>query len=421
MNKLYLSALIIIASVFSTGKINAQLIDCNVYLKGNYMEIGINNNGAFGTSYDPPSGYHPYTPLDTMYNDCTTFSFNSIHGLGFVVDAHQDGWSTGSPVYYGDYIMPGKPKEGWAFADNTASASAYSYSYEFSSAGYTGPLTGANTTYTSTGALLQGEWDGTFTGTTTILIKQKTTIDTANLFLHVHIDFYNTATTTDTFYYLRFIDPQNEATMTSSYTTTNVIEHQLPDPAGLVVVSATGLTDSIAYVALGTKDPRAKSFIMRDSTLPGFVPLSAIWAGDTAHYRYHDTLTGDLGMGLIYRMVAGPGDSTSLDYVYSFKGSVIDTLFDSTSIPILKIPAANKSTVRVFPNPTNELVNITGLSAGDNYTLSDIIGRPIMQSGAINSQSSQTISVATLPSGIYLLAVRDANGNVRSRVRLQKL
>ena len=113
MKKAYLRKLIVPVVVFlSAGNANAQLVDCNIYLKANHLEIGINNNGAIGSSYNPPSGYHTNT-TDTMYNDCTTFSFNSIQGLGFTCDANGDGWSTGTPNYYGDFVMANKPREGW--------------------------------------------------------------------------------------------------------------------------------------------------------------------------------------------------------------------------------------------------------------------------------------------------------------------
>ncbi len=420
MKRILHSLLLPVAFTAISGVANAQLVDCNVYLKGQYLEVGINNNGAFGTSYDPPSGYHSNTPLDTLYNDCTTFSFNSIQGLGFVVDGNQDGWSSGTPAYYGDFVMPGHPREGWAIEDATASSAAYSYDYISSSTGYTGPLTGGTVSYGTSGTLAQGIWQGTFVGGSSIIVKQTATIDTTSLFLHMHIDFYNTGSTPDTFYYLRSVNVQDMTTGSSNDTTLNIIEHQLPDPAGLVVVSSRGLTDSISYVSLGTKDPRAKAFIMKDSTLPGFVTVAAIWAGDTAHYQYLDSTTNDAGIGLVYRIGVGPGDSSYLDYIYSFRGGVIDSVLDSTSIP-LQVANNGKAAVHVYPNPANDVVNITGLTPGDNCTLYDIMGRQVQSVAYTGSRSVQAISVSGLPAGIYMVVVRDARGKVRAHVPLRRL
>jgi hypothetical protein len=421
MKKAYLQKLIIPVAVFlSAGNVNAQLVDCNIYLKGNHLEIGINNNGAFGSSYSPPSGYHTNT-TDTMYNDCTTFSFNSIQGLGFTCDANADGWTTGTPNYYGDFVMANKPREGWGIADAAASATAYSYHYIFSSSGYTGPLSGGSTTYSSTGTLLQGVWDGLFVGTDTINVTQTTTTDVNNLFLLMHIDFYNTGITPDTIYYVRTINPQNESVSASNDTTKNIIEHQLPDPAGLVVVSATGLTDTNAYIAMGTNDARAKCFIIRDSTLPGFVPFATIYAGDTAHYKYEDTLTNDVGMGLIFKLILGPGSGTSIDFGYSFKGGILDSLLDTTTIPTLKLPkGANGSHIAAYPNPANDVLNITGAAAGNSLTLYDITGKVVAQTQVINP-ALQTMPLGNLIPGMYILAVKDAGGALITRIPVRKM
>jgi Secretion system C-terminal sorting domain len=411
-----------VAIIFSAGHCTAQLIDCNIYLHGNHLEIGMNNNGAFGTSYPAPSGYHPNVN-DTMYNDCTTYTASAVAGLGFVADVNRDGWSVGTPLYFGDFVMPGHPREGWAIADNTASATAYSYNYTLSSAGFSGPLTGGSTSYTVTGGTLAGQWDGTFTGASTINVRQTTRIDTGDLFLRVRVGFYNTGTTPDSFYYLRAIDPQNESIMSGNDTTINTIEYQLPNPSGLVVVSATGLTDTNAYIALGTRDPRARCFIIKDSTLPGFVTLDSIWAGDTVHYKYSGFLTGNVGIGLIYKIGLGPGDSSFLDYSYAFKGGIIvDTFFDTITIPTLKILDTNNGGhISVYPNPANDLVNIRGLKSGDVITLFDITGRPLIQREAVNNVASQTIFTDNLPGGNYLLVIKDQYGNVIKRTLVRKI
>ena len=75
----------------------AQIVGANAFMKGNYVEVGVNTCGAYGSNALPPAGYHP-----------TEFS-----GLGFVADSDMDGWTTGTPDYCGDYFVPGSPVEGW--------------------------------------------------------------------------------------------------------------------------------------------------------------------------------------------------------------------------------------------------------------------------------------------------------------------
>ena len=396
---------------------NAQLVDCDVFLQGNHMEIGINNNGAFGSSIQAPAGYHANIN-DTMYNDCLPTS-NFTLQLGFVADPNLTNWAS----YYGDFIMPNNPREGWAMEHSTGgTGTAYSYSYYATTSGYTGPVSGSNLSCIASGSTIKGYWTGAYDS---INVNQVVTIDTGNLYLLVHVGFYNTATVPDSFYYLRFINPHNSSVITSSLATKGKIEHQLPNPDGLVVVSATGLTDTLAYLALGTRDPRAKCFIMKDSTMPGPGTLASIWAGDVAHYNYTDTLSGDHGIGIVYKINLGPGDSSYLDYGYSFKGGIIDTALD-TSLhstgggggggggTLSTKAITGNQTITMFPNPANNSVYITGLSTGETISVYDLLGSELTPAVSLTGKGACTVSVSQFAAGTYLFVVKDTFGKVVS-------
>ncbi|HMX04269.1 MAG TPA: hypothetical protein PKE14_06340, partial [Chitinophagales bacterium] len=77
----------VVFSLFTINSATAQIVGANVFLKGNYVEVGINTCGAYGTPSAPPAGYHP-----------------TEGGLGFVADWESDGWGSGTPVYCGDYF-----------------------------------------------------------------------------------------------------------------------------------------------------------------------------------------------------------------------------------------------------------------------------------------------------------------------------
>ena len=407
--------------VLSAGYTNAQMVDCDIFLKGNHMEVGINSNGAFGTSVAAPTGYH-VTVTDTLYNDCTYMSYQIFQDLGFVVDPNLTGWTS----YYGDYILPGNPREGWAIEYGAGTATAYSYNYYTGTSGFSGPLIGANTAYSTISGTLKGTWNGSFHST--LNVNQVTTVDITKLYLMVHVGFYNTGTTLDSFYYLRTINPHNDQVTTSNPNTRSKIVHQLPNPGGLVVVEATGIADTLAYIALGTKDPRAKCFIIKDSTLPGPGTLASIWAGDITHYIYSDTLSGDHGIGLVYKIGVGPGDSSFLDYGYSFKGSIIDTVLDTSLHSgggggggTLKTGLSSADqTISLYPNPVNSELNISGIKAQDKISIYDITGRLIASADYINSKNVATLSVGLLQPGIYMAIVRDASNNIIKRLPFSK-
>ena len=70
----------------------------DVFLGGQYMEIGISKHGSFGTASSPPSGY----------------GFYNNKKIGMLIDG--DGWGTGSAPTTGDFFLPGTPEERYIFA-----------------------------------------------------------------------------------------------------------------------------------------------------------------------------------------------------------------------------------------------------------------------------------------------------------------
>jgi hypothetical protein len=71
---------------------------CNngdIFLKGKYIELGVNNMASFGTNQTSPSSF-----------------FYSGKKLGFVADFDKNGFGGTKPGYAGDYFVPGVPLEG---------------------------------------------------------------------------------------------------------------------------------------------------------------------------------------------------------------------------------------------------------------------------------------------------------------------
>ena len=70
----------------------------DVFLGGQYMEIGISTHGSFGTYSSPPSG-------KGFYNN---------RQIGMLIDG--DGWGTGKAPTTGDFFLPGTPEERYIFS-----------------------------------------------------------------------------------------------------------------------------------------------------------------------------------------------------------------------------------------------------------------------------------------------------------------
>src|ERR1700756_2654556 len=107
MKKHYFIKFITITTCLLWAQIaSAQLVNCNVFLKGLSIEVGINTNGAYGSSVPAPVGFHPKGGAGTANTCPTTSSACPAAGtnLGFVADPDKDGWTVGTPPYFGDYF-----------------------------------------------------------------------------------------------------------------------------------------------------------------------------------------------------------------------------------------------------------------------------------------------------------------------------
>ena len=92
------------------GKV--QVANGEVFLKGNYLEVGIHSAGNFGTAADKPVSFNGATGARNPWG----------RGVGFSVDYNRDGFGTGTPTYFsGDYFLPGSPVEGWVVSYSTTS------------------------------------------------------------------------------------------------------------------------------------------------------------------------------------------------------------------------------------------------------------------------------------------------------------
>jgi len=100
LNKKVLTALVL--CLFSVIGTKAQQSEGCIFLQGNYLEIGIAPNGAFGTPANAPPGYHPrpIPLLSNLYNPVTATYGQRFNAVGFVADYGKDGWTVGSPPFF---------------------------------------------------------------------------------------------------------------------------------------------------------------------------------------------------------------------------------------------------------------------------------------------------------------------------------
>ncbi len=416
-----------VAVTFFSASAYAQMDSCNVFLKGNYVEVGINPLGAFGSSTNAPAGYHSRTASSYLVNPGCNPALTSLGTpVGFVADPNMTGWTS----YYGDYYMPGTPQEGWALQIGSLNATAYTPALSVVSP--TIDMPGSNISYSAIGGQATGVWEGMYDS---IKITQTTTVDTNGLFFRVSVVLTNMASSAkDSVYYMRTIDPDNDETTTGSFTTKNVIEHQVTATSNLVAVSARGTVDTNAYMALAAEDSRAKVFIL-DFGLTPYNPPSAIYGGGTTVLTSGSSVN-DAGIGLIFNIghlasvdsaadsvdhkatSLHPANSASFSFVYAFKYGVADTVAGNGSSHTTGIAVVKGSIVTISPNPIIDNAVVDGLSAGDAVSIYDMAGRQWINTVA--SDNRAMIDTHQLPGGIYLFVIKDAAGMIKERVRVQK-
>lgn len=73
---------------------------------------------------------------------------------------------------------------------------------------------------------------------------------------------------------------------------------------------------------------------------------------------------------------------------------------------ILAVSDTSKTEIKIYPNPVNEQLSVTGIANDQSYEIFSVDGKRV-KSGTLSSKNS--INVNALPKGVYLLKVADKN------------
>jgi Secretion system C-terminal sorting domain len=79
----------------------------------------------------------------------------------------------------------------------------------------------------------------------------------------------------------------------------------------------------------------------------------------------------------------------------------------------LSIDQAVYATMTLYPNPSKDIVNLTGLSQGDKIVITDFSGKTILTK--IVNQENEVISTASFTAGLYIVSVGE-----KTRLKLVK-
>jgi gliding motility-associated-like protein len=349
--KCALAAIILFSVILPAGRLYAQIISGNCFIKGQYVELGIGPCGTFGTTVDAPAGFH-----------ARGGSSGNPFKLGFVADQGKDGWNTGSPNYCGDYYVPGTPEEGWGLTVNGVN-------YNNSLLCTLSNIPGAITEYRNNGTIITGKWEGNING---LAITAKTLVPVNKLYFLTEVTLKNTtADTLHNVYYMRNIDPDNEVTLTGNYTTNNTIVSQNPNIDNKAVVTAEGLLFG-CFIGIGTRDCRAKV------SYGGFSNRSAsdAWNCQIPH-NCTGTSTADIAITIAFKLGdLLPGRQTSLKFVNVLNIADLDEAVDLTgpSFEIGNTDAINSGDTSKICSTGPTVFEVVNTGGFDNWTWSPATG-----------------------------------------------
>lgn len=299
--------IVVVCAFMQTG--TAQIVGSDCFLKGNYVEVGINTCGAYGSQSPAPLGYHPNVPT----------------GLGFVADSDADGWDIGTPQYCGDYFVPGSPVEGWAIQVGTGAGADVYYNTDQ----YCSPssIPGDITDYSYVGGIYTGVWEGDIAAYNLHITQTTTLPEDVIYFVTRTLICNNGATAVDDVWYMRNVDPDNDEPWSFDYSTDNTVVYNPPaDPDALV--TSTGLTYG-CFLGIGAKDPNARVTYGNFSTTDG--TPEEVWNG-LAGYSLSGEEVGDIANSIAFYIESiPPGECKCVAFAYILNADDLDEALNATA------------------------------------------------------------------------------------------
>ena len=385
----------------------------NAFLQGQYAEVGIRANGAFGSNLAPPSGFHQ----------------NVGNCLGFRVDRGFDGWGVGTDD--GDFFCPGSPYEGYSI--NIGGGTSFNECDSNVGSGISGTFSELSTSdgvqsvkWTSSTAYTSSARDSA----TGIKITQVASVPDSSQVLHVDITLENTAATPfSNIYYARTFDPDN-MTAPGVYTSTNTVISQA-SATSKSQVRSTWTNDS--FIMVESADTRSKAARYSGGGFGCYENPQNVYNGTSPWTQSTTPNTSDQGTGVgvyIDSLAAGSSTSFRISYVLSSNESNIPTAPAITSVtpsdgalsvaftaPVGGSAPTNyeystdggSTWVARSPASTSSPLSLSGLTNGTTYSIG-LRAKNTFGTGPASSTSSGT--PRTTPSAPRLTSIGSATSGL---------
>ncbi len=258
-------------------------ISGDVFLGGDYIELGISQYGSFGTAQNKPAGF---------------FGTAARNTVGMSSDL--DGFDTGTDWRI-DFFMPGSPEERWSVGYKIGGSPTVAANAR--AAGVTG-IADTTTTNESEGNLLKATSVGTLNSN--LRISQTFSFNSGDKFFKTVVLLENISadTTLDSVRFMRSFDPDNTVDKGGSYTTHNsiVYTHLAGDGKAVVQADTSNNNSDPVYTGTGGASGGTRA------------PIFFYSSDERARVNYHSGLNpGDVYTPNVYNTVNVKGASQNQD------------------------------------------------------------------------------------------------------------
>ncbi|MCB9045918.1 MAG: T9SS type A sorting domain-containing protein [Chitinophagales bacterium] len=118
---------------------------------------------------------------------------------------------------------------------------------------------------------------------------------------------------------------------------------------------------------------------------------------------------------------ASPSHVYAKDGVYTVCVKVTNSCGDNTYCQILDTwpvginDVTSSDNIHVYPNPANDIIYVSGHTAGTTITLYDVIGKKLYQ--GVSTTTKESIHINNFPAGTYIIQLTDKSGqNINKRM-----
>jgi hypothetical protein len=210
----------------------SQTVGAELFLGGNYIELGISAWGDFGTEGNKPANFYGTAVRNSLGMSADHDGFNYGHDLRV------------------DYYLPGTPEERFAVGYEVGAST-----YANSNSARMGAKNMATTaTNQSSGDILKATVVSTWAGTMEITQVISFTVD--QKFFRNEVTIKNISSTSwDGARYMRTMDPDNTVDIGGQYVTNNTVTHTVAEDGKAVVKAETYRDDDAIYSVFGSRAP----------------------------------------------------------------------------------------------------------------------------------------------------------------------